>query len=117
MKAKQLEQEWRRYAKWQRQNRMKPCTLEQFQRYVRGGGLGEKPQFQDYKPPVSAHESRMRANQAIPSRFGDSLGVCGRKESPRYTGDYVKGISTMHKSNAVPVVDDEHIKDMARMRR
>ena len=42
----------------------------------------------------------------------------GRKvESPKYTGTLIKGIATMHKSNAVPVIDDQHAKDIARMRR
>ena len=42
----------------------------------------------------------------------------GRKqESMKYTGTLVKGIATMHKSNAVPVIDDQHAKDIARMRR
>jgi len=42
---------------------------------------------------------------------------CSKKESTKYTGDYVTGICTMHKSNAVPVTNGEHAKDIARMRR
>jgi len=34
-----------------------------------------------------------------------------------YTGTMVKGIATMHKSNAVPVFSDEEAVDIARMRR
>ena len=34
-----------------------------------------------------------------------------------YTGTKVKGIATMHKSNAVPVFSDEQAVDIARMRR
>ena len=34
-----------------------------------------------------------------------------------YTGDKVKGIATMHKSNAVPVFSDEEAIDISRMRR
>jgi len=34
-----------------------------------------------------------------------------------YTGTKVKGIATMHKSNAVPVFTDEQAKDIASMRR
>jgi len=40
-----------------------------------------------------------------------------KKERMVYTGTLVKGIATMHKSNAVPVIDDQHIIDIARMRR
>ena len=47
----------------------------------------------------------------------DTAGVAPRVESPRYTGTLVRGISTMHKSNAVPVINEEEMKDIARMRR
>jgi hypothetical protein len=40
-----------------------------------------------------------------------------RKESLKYTGTLVKGIATMHKSNAVPVIDEEQMKEISRMRR
>jgi|SRR6056300_1672224 len=41
----------------------------------------------------------------------------GRVDSPKYTGTLVKGISTMHKSNAVPIIDENEAKEHARMRR
>lgn len=47
----------------------------------------------------------------------DISGVAARKESPKYTGTLVKGIGTMHKSNAVPIINQEEMKDIARMRR
>jgi uncharacterized protein (UPF0305 family) len=34
-----------------------------------------------------------------------------------YTGDKMKGIGTLHKSNAVPVFSEEEAKDQANMRR
>jgi hypothetical protein len=39
------------------------------------------------------------------------------KPSPIYTGTKVKGIATMHKSNAVPVFSDEEAIDISKMRR
>jgi hypothetical protein len=47
----------------------------------------------------------------------ETVGVAARVESPRYTGTLVKGIGTLHKSNAVPVINEEEMKDIARMRR
>ena len=47
----------------------------------------------------------------------DTVGIAARMESPRYTGTLVKGIGTLHKSNAVPVINEEEMKDLARMRR
>ena len=42
---------------------------------------------------------------------------CTKRESIKYTGTLVKGIATMHKSNAVPIFSDEEAKDIAKMRR
>jgi hypothetical protein len=39
------------------------------------------------------------------------------KERLNYTGTLVKGISTMHKSNAVPIINQEEAIEHARMRR
>jgi hypothetical protein len=40
-----------------------------------------------------------------------------KKEEKLYTGDKMKGIGTLHKSNAVPIFTDEEAKDQANMRR
>lgn len=42
---------------------------------------------------------------------------CAKKDSPVYTGTKVKGIGTMHKSNAVPIFSDEEAVAIATMRR
>ena len=42
---------------------------------------------------------------------------CLKKENPVYTGTKVKGIGTMHKSNAVPIFSDEEAVAIATMRR
>jgi len=34
-----------------------------------------------------------------------------------YTGTLIKGIATMHKSNAIPIIDEQHAIDVAQMRR
>jgi hypothetical protein len=44
-------------------------------------------------------------------------GACVLKPNPVYTGNKIKGIGTMHKSNAVPVFSDEEARDIATMRR
>lgn len=44
-------------------------------------------------------------------------GACPLKPNPVYTGTKVKGIGTMHKSNAVPVFSDEEAVAIATMRR
>ena len=44
-------------------------------------------------------------------------GDCTKQEPMKYTGTLVKGIATMHKSNAVPVISQEEATDIANMRR
>lgn len=43
--------------------------------------------------------------------------TCARPADKVYTGDKIKGIGTMHKSNAVPIFTDEEARDIAHMRR
>ena len=47
----------------------------------------------------------------------DTGGNATLKPAKVYTGTKVKGIATMHKSNAVPVFSDEEAVDISRMRR
>ena len=57
-----------------------------------------------------------RTTKHIPSR-GDGMGSATLAPPKVYTGTKVKGIATMHKSNAVPVFSDEQAVDISRMRR
>lgn len=57
-----------------------------------------------------------RSTRHIPSR-GDGMGSATLAPPKIYTGTKVKGIATMHKSNAVPVFSDEEAQDISRMRR
>jgi hypothetical protein len=57
-----------------------------------------------------------RETPKIPS-LPFSGGACTKKDSPVYTGTKVKGIGTMHKSNAVPIFSDEEAVAIATMRR
>jgi hypothetical protein len=45
------------------------------------------------------------------------LGNAVLKPAKQYTGTKVKGIATMHKSNAVPVFSDDEAKEISKMRR
>lgn len=103
--------------------------------------LGCKPESLDdyiarrlgkYKAPVKAHvrgpfdtKAYTRETPKYPSLSDTSLkdhkkdltNACAKKEANVYTGTLIKGIATMHKSNAVPVVDREQMIEIARMRR
>ena len=57
-----------------------------------------------------------REPQHIPSR-DSGMGVAAAPAAKVYTGTKIKGIGTMHKSNAVPIFSDEEAQDIAHMRR
>jgi len=42
---------------------------------------------------------------------------CTKKSQNSYTGEKMKGVATMHKSNAVPVFTDKEAKEISNMRR
>lgn len=88
--------------------------------------------YEKYQPPpfrpiestkpsriLSYAEQRRQELAQYPSRDDFSVGNgAGTKVEPkRYTGTLVKGIGTMHKSNAIPVIDEQQMKDLASMRR
>ena len=67
----------------------------------------------EYKPA----ETYRRETPIIPSYKGIGKMMVDRIEPMRYTGTLVKGIATMHKSNAVPVISQEHAEAISKMRR
>jgi len=75
-----------------------------------------KQEFKPYVPPkIYTRESNA---DAIPtSNTIPASGSTARTEPKQYTGDYIIGIATMHKSNLVPVGRGSDPKDFATMRR
>jgi hypothetical protein len=59
----------------------------------------------------------VRETIKYPSLVTIGLAVCAKKDDKVYTGDNIVGIGTMHKSNAVPIFNDNQAKDLATMRR
>ena len=58
-----------------------------------------------------------RETQRIESRDTGHTGAVRTRDIPQYTGTKIKGIGTMHKSNAVPIFSDEEAVAIATMRR
>lgn len=92
-------------------------TFDQFIDYVYGRA-GKVTKASAVKLPTVTDEVYRRQTAYHPSLVttGGS-DACTKRESMKYTGTLVKGIATMHKSNAVPVFDDQQAKDISRMRR
>ncbi|CAB4241768.1 hypothetical protein UFOVP71_306 [uncultured Caudovirales phage] len=100
-KAEQLAQEWtNKQAEW--------AKFKSFSgKKVTATNLNTLPKLAP--PPGREYGPRH------PSR--DTGGNATLKAPNVYTGTKVKGIATMHKSNAVPVFSDEEAIDISKMRR
>jgi len=72
----------------------------------------EKLRIEQAKQYKSLMEDYMKSGN-----YHQINGVCTRRENPVYTGTLVKGIATMHKSNAVPVISQQEAEDISKMRR
>ena len=73
------------------------------------------PAFQ----PLQSSNGPYRRDEGVVYKSAEDHGpiALARPESQKYTGTLVKGIATMHKSNAVPVIDQEQATDISSMRR
>lgn len=55
-----------------------------------------------------------------PTPYNTSHNVSGNTNKPDqkiYTGSLIKGIATMHKSNAIPIINEEQAIEISKMRR
>jgi hypothetical protein len=73
-----------------------------------------KRKFEPYVPKTTY----VRETPDYPSvSAAPSAESCAKPTRVAYTGTLVKGIATMHKSNAVPIINDQEATDIANMRR
>ena len=90
-------------------------SLEEYDLYVRGMWKPKAKKFKEYTPSTVFTETRTQYPSA-----GDGIGVATKKEAMQYTGERkLLGIATMHKSNMVPIFEDNKHEaiEIARMRR
>jgi len=100
-RARELEQSWKELLKRQ------------------GVEAEEKKRARAFKAPALDYKLTTPPGRTtsthIPSR--DTGGNATLAAPKVYTGTKVRGIATMHKSNAVPVFSDEEAVEISRMRR
>lgn len=117
----ELQDNWRKHNKEMKQRGMHDLRYETFEEYL------------DYcfgRKKVDKHTFKAQTNTTVYRRDQDHRerypsvpmnpvdnGSCRKVEPQKYTGTLIKGIATMHKSNAVPVIDQKHAEEIARMRR
>jgi len=69
-------------------------------------------------PTAKNEVYRRDTGPRIPSlNDGKDMSPAIKAPAKVYTGTKIKGIGTMHKSNAVPIFSDEEAQDIAKMRR
>lgn len=113
-----VEVEWRRYNKDMRRKNLHSLqfdTLQEYVDYIQGKSKPRKQEFKEYAP----NKSFIRDTPKYPSRqTSDAIPEsCAKREPNQYSGDYVVGIATMHKSNLVPVGRGDDPKEYSTMRR
>jgi hypothetical protein len=101
-KSRELEESWQKLLKSQ--------GIEAEEK-KRSRALKAEPLTYKLSAPVGRGSTRH-----IPS-LNSGAGVATLAPAKVYTGTKVKGIATMHKSNAVPVFSDQEAIDISRMRR
>ena len=74
------------------------------------------PKFSEYKPSETYASQRAAEIERYPSAPLTPRATRGdKRESQKYTGDYVIGIATLHKSNAVPVTNPKYAAEISQM--
>ena len=118
-KAQQLkfEQQHREYNKSMKRAHAhdQVMSLADYDLYVRGQYKPKAKKFKELKPSAVFTEKRKQ----YPS-VGNGVGIAPVKETMKYTGERkLLGIATMHKSNMVPIFEDNKHEaiEIARMRR
>lgn len=117
---KKIEIQWRQYNKDMRRNHMHSCqfdTLDEYVLYISGKLKPKKKEFVPYVPPTTTVSKQNYQSVSEKSPVHGIPDGGRKKERQVYTGDYIVGIATMHKSNLVPVTRDQDPVEYATMRR
>ena len=100
-KAEMLDSEW--------QELQKKWGIEAEER-KRTRALKSKP----FVPKVNPRLAELRTTASLPDAHTGAVTI---KQTPQYTGNKIVGISTLHKSNAIPVFSRQEAIDVSKMRR
>jgi hypothetical protein len=69
-------------------------------------------------PTSTTEEYKLESRRNEPYNTSHNItGSTSKVEEQIYTGSLIKGIATMHKSNAIPVIDEKSMIEISKMRR
>lgn len=104
-------EDWKKDNQWRKQNRLSVRSFEEYEKALFGGKV--KAEFRELK----SKQVYRRETPRIDS-LDDHSGSTPRQEPRVYDGERrLIGIAVMHKSNLVPVFDEQSAKDISSMRR
>ena len=119
---KKYKEELRLYNKRMKQTHRhsEMLTIDEYVAQVHGKAERKPAQYQT-APEVKTYQWKMpttyRDTTSQYKSLDTGVGVAAKPERKEYTGTLVTGIATMHKSNAVPVINQQEATDIANMRR
>lgn len=77
----------------------------------------KKKEFIPYVPKQIYRKNEQEYASAVSNKCEHSASATAKPSRTEYSGDYVTGIATMHKSNLVPVGRGDNPENYATMRR
>lgn len=120
-KRRQLEQDWHAHNRVLKRTHQPRISFDDYVAQLYGTASRRTPrqtvQARKQAPEYVRPATYRRDEGAVYPSADDGIGVAAAPQRKEYTGTLVRGISTMHKSNAVPVINDQEMKDIAQMRR
>jgi hypothetical protein len=99
------------------QARKARAQAEAWQDLLKRHGISEKKKSKSKEITLLPKSTPYRRETPFIASLPFTAGPCVKAPDKVYTGDKIKGIGTMHKSNAVPIFSDEEAVDIAKMRR
>lgn len=115
----QLQAELKEYNKLNKRLRLGSVSLDEYIDIANGKKKYTKS-FTTYTPAKNVLHDRAARDRAKYPSHGPSTtsGSCAKKQAHEYSGERkLLGVAAMHKSNLVPVFDEESARELARMRR
>jgi hypothetical protein len=110
----QLPQKKRIQVRLENTRRLRRARAEH-QEWLKSQGLDRK---RAPRPAETRVFPAVENRQGVPLGNRPPVAVTGRQEQQQYSGERkLLGVATMHKSNMVPVFDQQDAKDIAKMRR
>lgn len=99
-------------------NKKQQRSISEHEAWLRKRGLADDQiQARKTKTKIDLSEPNMYIRKPDLPPVSNYVGNGYKREEKTYTGTLIKGVATMHKSNAVPVINKQQAEEISRMRR